>query len=186
LISKTATKKMFDPFCSTYACGWDIGLINREVCHQHFGDINGFVSSIKQLPEKGYTIIFLSNQEVIPATSITEQIAKICLGESWLTPCENELSLPDKLSSAIASIYQIENTDMKFELSEENDFLYLTIPKRYGIRYSFKVSLQKDEKNKIFLRTEKIDEVLWFAEDEQSLSIYQDSSSKEFRLKKLN
>ncbi|WP_321382611.1 serine hydrolase [uncultured Enterococcus sp.] len=165
LITEDSSSKLFEPFRDTYACGWDIGQLMGQYCRQHMGVIDGFFSSIRQFPEKDFTVIFLSNQAVIPVTTITKQIAEIRFGKKYTAPIEEQLDLSEELQAELVGKYVSDNTDISFELTSTNDHLYIQIPKKYDVLYKFELVLLKSASGFTFLRAVKIDETLRITKD---------------------
>lgn len=160
LIGEDSALKMFEPFQETYACGWDIGLLMGQKYRQHMGIIDGFFSSIKQFPEKEFTVIFLSNQAVLPVTAITKQLAEIRFGKKYTAPIETPAVLSSELREELVGKYVAENNSGSFEIILENGTLYLQIAKRYDVLYKFGLSLLESASGSRFLRADKIDETL--------------------------
>ncbi|MBP1046110.1 serine hydrolase [Enterococcus sp. BWM-S5] len=165
LLSEESAVKMFEPFQSTYACGWDIDNLMGQLCRQHMGIIDGFFSSIRQFPEKDFTVIFLSNQAVLPVTTITKQIAEIRFGKKYTAPTEERIVLSEKLQGELVGKYISENNGSSFEIISESNRLYVQMPKRYDVLYKFELILLESASGFTFLRTDKIDETMRITKD---------------------
>jgi len=78
VISKEFTQKMLDPREGTpaYGLGWTLGTIFGHSFYCHEGGIDGFSTMLFLLPELGYSLILLSNEEV-NIESLTHQIIQI-------------------------------------------------------------------------------------------------------------
>ncbi|MGL4694580.1 serine hydrolase domain-containing protein [Enterococcus larvae] len=165
LLSEESAVKMFEPFQSTYACGWDIDNLMGQLCRQHMGIIDGFFSSIRQFPEKDFTVIFLSNQAVLPVTTITKQIAEIRFGKKYTAPTEERIVLSEKLQGELVGKYISENNGGSFKIISESNRLYVQMPKRYDVLYKFELILLESASGFTFLRTDKIDETMRITKD---------------------
>ncbi|MBP2098188.1 serine hydrolase domain-containing protein [Enterococcus rivorum] len=188
LISENFKKQMLQPFQETYACGWDISEILGFTCYQHFGDIDGFVSSVKHLEKDNFTVIFLSNLEVIPVTEITAQIAKIRLGKEFTHPIELDVQLDRKSMEGITGEYVNNTKKIFFEIKMERERLYLYIAKKYEIMYKFQLHLEKTQEGEIYLQTDRVDERITFWSKQDLLRgncIYKDYSGEKFECQKL-
>lgn len=188
LIDEMLKKKMFQPFHETYACGWDISEISGSTCYQHFGDIDGFVSSIKHFAKENFTVIFLSNLEVIPVTEITTQIAKIRLGEQFMIPTEIEVQSKRESIERIIGKYVSKTKKISFEIKRERELLYLYVAKNYDIMYKFQLYVKKTEEGEICLQADRVNERITFLSKEDWLRgncVYKDYSGAEFDCQKL-
>lgn len=163
LIPKELTQLMFTPYQGTYACGWDVSLIAHHKCQQHFGNISGFVSSIKQFEEDDFTIIFLSNLDIIPVTTITAQIAALKFGAPYLSQLyPNALHKNEDLKQFVGHYVTVSTQQELFEIVEEANELFMIVPKIYGILYKCKlVEKEATDVNTLF-KTQKINEMIAF------------------------
>lgn len=160
LIPENLTTLMFTPNQGSYACGWDIAKINGQVCQQHFGDISGFVSSIKQFKTDELTIIFLSNLDIIPVSAITKEIAHLKFDNTFKLT-----SYPIKTTSAISfeqfiGLYEAADST-SFEIVAQKE-LFLIVPKLYDVHYKLRLKQVYADSNSIVFKTEKINETLVF------------------------
>lgn len=160
LISKDLTKLMFTINQGSYACGWDITKINGQLCRQHFGDISGFVNSIKQFETDEFTVIFLSNLDLIPVSVITKEIGQLKFDSSFNATLPRIQPTFPVLLEQFVGLYEIENFS-SFEIVADED-LFLIVPKLYDVPYKLKLKhLHSDNKKSVF-KTEKINETLVF------------------------
>lgn len=161
LIPEHLTKLMFTIHKDSYACGWDITEIENRICRQHFGNISGFVSSIKQFEEEDLTIIFLSNLDIIPVTTITKEIAQLKFGrEIPQILAQPQIVYYPSLNKLTGNYF----TDQvqAFEIIAEHDELFIIVPKLYEIDYKFKLKIIQSTENRVLLRSEKINETILF------------------------
>lgn len=161
LLNKDQTKKMFAAHHGSYACGWMVSDKLGRKCVHHFGDISGFSSNFLRFVDEEVTIIFLSNMAVTPVTLLTEEIAKIFFKEKVsLPPTAKATRFKD--NEVIVGKYFIEGENETFEISIKQNDLYLTVPKRYGVLYKFKlVPISHHPTHTTFL-TEMVHEQLTF------------------------
>lgn len=167
LIPKNLTKLMFAIHKNSYACGWDITEIDNRVCRQHFGNISGFVSSIKQFEEDDLTIIFLSNLDIIPVTIITKEIAQLKFGREIPQILTQPKIVHYPSLSNFTGKY-VKDQAQIFEIVAEHDDLFLIVPKLYEIDYKLKLTISQSTENEIILRTEKINETILFTFDKNA------------------
>ncbi|ALS02633.1 hypothetical protein ATZ33_14990 [Enterococcus silesiacus] len=166
LVPEHLTKLMFTVNKSSYACGWDIATLNAHRYRQHFGNISGFVNSIKQFEEEDLTVILLSNLDVIPVTTITKEIARLKF-DSTFSPTTHPLQLmsPVPLEKFVGR-YKAANTT-SLEIVSQRKSLFLIVPKLYEINYKFKLRLVQANNETIIFTTEKINESITFVYQNQ-------------------
>lgn len=156
---------------ATYACGWDVTTIKQRKILQHQGDLDGFVTSIKICREEELVVIFLSNQEVIPATTITKKIVEHLFGQPFSIPALKKASLSKEMLASIAKkyyYYDSEDSEKKeLSITLVGEQLFMCCMKRYDIWYKFKLNCFYDEGKMIVLQTEKINERIFFPLNEK-------------------
>lgn len=166
LISKDLTKLMFTINQGSYACGWDITEINGQLCRQHFGDISGFVNSIKQFETDEFTVIFLSNLDLIPVSVITKEISQLKFDSSFSTTLPRmQLTFPVLLERFVGLYEEVESF-FSFEIIADED-LFLIVPKLYDVPYKLKLKHLHSDNNKSVFKTDKINETLVFIHQEK-------------------
>ncbi|MGX7264643.1 serine hydrolase domain-containing protein [Enterococcus crotali] len=161
LIPEHLTTLLFTVNQDSYACGWDIAYLNTHRYRQHFGNISGFVSSIKQFEEEDLTIILLSNLDVIPVTTITKEIARLKFDSDFapatpLSPITKAVPL-----EKFVGYYKTANATL-FEIVVQKDSLFLIVPKLYEINYKFRLKLVQSSNETLVFATEKINESITF------------------------
>nr|WP_263326988.1 serine hydrolase domain-containing protein [Neobacillus sp. Marseille-Q6967] len=162
LLNKELTEKMFTLNLSSYACGWMVSEMLGRKCVHHFGDISGFFSDFLRFVDEQVTIIFLSNMNVTPVTHLTKEIAKVIFDVNVSLPLPS-VSIDFTNTEVIAGKYLIENDRNKFlDITIKNDDLYITVPKRYGVLYKFKLVPVSHNSLKTIFLTEMINEQLIF------------------------
>ncbi|WP_407270237.1 serine hydrolase domain-containing protein [Radiobacillus sp. PE A8.2] len=77
LLSEASLKTMLEPYQVGYACGWAVSPIHGHTCWNHYGDISGYVNYMMRFPEEELTIVFLSNMDTVPVSTIGQIIAKL-------------------------------------------------------------------------------------------------------------
>lgn len=162
LLNRELTDKMFTSNLGSYASGWMVSVILKRKCVHHFGDISGFFSDFLRFIDEQVTIIFLSNMAVTPVTHLTQEIAKLIFEEKASLPIPVE---PISLTNieSIKGKYLIENDKNKvLEITIKQGELYLTVPKRYGVLYKFKLILVSHNSSKATFLTEMVNEQLIF------------------------
>lgn len=161
LLNKELTEKMLTSYKGSYACGWMVSEILDRKCIHHFGDISGFYSNILRFVDEEITIIYLSNMDVMPVTHLTEEIAKVIFGDIVSMPAPiAPKEFTDK--EVIEGKYFIQRNRGILEITMKQNELYLTVPKRYGVLYKFKlVPISHNPWRTIFL-TEMVNEQLIF------------------------
>ncbi|MHC5230160.1 serine hydrolase domain-containing protein [Enterococcus sp. LJL99] len=151
----------------TYACGWDITTIGQSKILQHQGDLDGFVTSIKLCREEDLIVIFLSNQEIIPVTTITKKIVEHVLGKAFSVPLLKEISISKEILLRVVNRYHyidsVNSKKMDLEVTLVGEQLFLCCTKRYDIQYKFRLNCYYDEVKNVVLKAEKINERLVFS-----------------------
>ncbi|WP_179190451.1 serine hydrolase domain-containing protein [Candidatus Enterococcus mansonii] len=168
LIPEQLTQLMSTPSQSSYACGWDITTINGQTCRQHFGNISGYVSAIKQFETDELTILFLSNLDVIPVTTITKNIAELWFGEEVPTsfPMISQVEKqPLPSLSEFVGTFLLDNLST-VDIVRQQDELFFIVPKLYGVLYKFKLRLVWLTSDTIIFKSKKINETLTFSNRE--------------------
>lgn len=167
---KLISKKSYQIFETvnhdTYACGWDVTEINGQNFLQHRGDLDGFVTSIKICREAEIVIIFLVNQEIIPATDITLRVAKYLLGSHFKSePLKKTALSHGSMQNYLGKYRYVDQTDFQEKIvtiAEEAGELYFYCQKRYDIPYKFCLQSYVDKNEQLVLRTERIAESIYF------------------------
>jgi CubicO group peptidase (beta-lactamase class C family) len=161
LLNKEEMEKMFTPFLDSYACGWMMSNILGRKCFHHYGDISGFFNDFLRFIDERVTIIFLSNMDVTPVTHLTREIAKTVFGENVSLPSP---VAPTEFSDKeiITGKYVIPKDNRFFEITLKHDELYLTVPKRYGVLYKFKLIPISHTMSSTTFITEMVNEELIF------------------------
>ncbi|OTN88523.1 hypothetical protein A5819_001004 [Enterococcus sp. 7E2_DIV0204] len=166
LISKDLTKLMFTINQGSYACGWDITKINGQLCRQHFGDVSGFVNSIKQFETDEFIVIFLSNLDLIPVGVITKEISELKFDSSFnITLPRIQPTFPYLLKRFVG-LYEVVEDFFSFEVIADED-LFLIVPKLYDAPYKLKLKHLHSDNNKSVFKTEKINETIVFIHQEK-------------------
>lgn len=141
------TQKMFSPFLHNYGYGWAVDEIllcgNPHVCCSHFGDINGFASDLVHVPDTDVTVVILSNFNLTPVMKISRDLARIVHGDS--DPLEKLQARFGRLGEAVMTdgwdeltgTYLIDGTGAAITIARDHDHLYMTIPKQYGVPYTY-------------------------------------------------
>lgn len=162
LLTRELTNKMFTSNQDSYASGWMVSEILKRKCVHHFGDIGGFFNDFLRFVDEQVTIIFLSNMAVTPVMHLTQEIAKLIFGENVSLPLPVEpINFPNL--ECMTGKYLIENDKNKFlEVTMKQGELYLTVPKRYGVLYKFKLVPVSDNSTRATFLTEMVNEQLIF------------------------
>lgn len=151
----------------TYACGWDITTINQRKILQHQGDLDGFVTSIKVCREEDLVVIFLSNQEIIPVTTITKKIVEHVLGKKFSIDSLRKTDSSKKILLRVVNKYHYYDSESlkkkNIEITVVGNQLFLNCVKRYDIQYKFRLNCFYDENKNIVLKSEKINERILFS-----------------------
>lgn len=186
LISGKLYQRYLSAFQGTYACGWDIASIAEHKCYQHRGDIDGFVSSIKMFDEPKTIIIFLSNLKIIPAPSITKEIAESLLGITHQRTQKDEEILNKELAKQLSGNYSIMREETKekgtLHLDYENEKLFITVAKRYGSIYKYELFLTR-QKQMLILKSRHINETITLSADMRAIR-YKNAEGTVYTLEK--
>ncbi len=152
---------MFKPYQDGYACGWMVSDILGRKCIHHFGDISGFCSNMLRFVDEQVTIIFLSNMDVTPVTHITRDLAKIVFEEKVSIPVTVG-PIEYTMNQAMVGKYVIDKNKQMLEITTKQNELYVTVPKRYGVFYKFKLVPVSHSTSKTIFITEMVNEHLTF------------------------
>ncbi|QFF99320.1 class A beta-lactamase-related serine hydrolase [Psychrobacillus glaciei] len=158
LVSEEATKWMLQPFIDSYACGWFRDPVLEKDCYHHFGDISGFVNQMLCFLDD-LTIIFLSNMDIVPVKKLTREIAKIVLNEPYDLPQHLEKVKVQSIDF-ISGKYVMKDCPLPLHITTEENDLFLTVSKDYGVQYKFNLIPINQEYGKIVFKTTMIDETL--------------------------
>ncbi|HWL23592.1 MAG TPA: serine hydrolase domain-containing protein [Ureibacillus sp.] len=138
LLNEENTKKLFKAYRDSYACGWMVSEVCERKCVHHYGDISGYFSDFLRFVDEDITIIYLSNMNVTPVTHLTREIAKIIFGEDvQLPPTAKPIEITNQ-ENLIGKFLTKEGTD-QIEITLEQNEMYITVPKMYGVLYKFKL-----------------------------------------------
>lgn len=87
ILSATGRKKLYTPFLSDYAYGWEVKKTRQGTpAIQHGGDVPGFQSWFAQFPEEKLVIIMLINNRMRWRSLLTNTLASAAFGQAYETP----------------------------------------------------------------------------------------------------
>lgn len=166
LLDKRLTDKMVTPHRGSYACGWMVTDVCGRTCLHHFGDVSGFICDFLRFADDEATIVFLSNMAVTPVSHLCREMAKTLFGEKTATP-PPAVPVPVANPDLLCGNYRIgnETTPPTISISSKNNTIFLTVPKRYGVIYTFKLVPVSQSSTQLTLITEMIPERLVFRRD---------------------
>lgn len=102
ILSAFSREKMFTPFLSDYAYGWEIKKIDGRLLAQHGGSIEGFLSQMVRFLDDNLCLIILSNFDFAPLSQFTKDMMAFLLGKPVTWPKERKVTT---LSSEIFDRY---------------------------------------------------------------------------------
>jgi CubicO group peptidase (beta-lactamase class C family) len=87
ILPATSRKKLYTPFLSDYAYGWEV----RKTKHgtpalQHGGDVPGFQSWFAQFPDEKLVVVLLINNRMRWRTLLTNTLTSVVFGQPYETP----------------------------------------------------------------------------------------------------
>jgi CubicO group peptidase (beta-lactamase class C family) len=182
--------------------GWHIveqemkGISRKRV--GHFGDINGFNANIIRYPDDDLVVIVLSNVSITPVEQISEDLARITLGEAIpVLEDSKAIQLSDEDYNTCTGLYrESENESNELVITHEDGKLYIEMSRRYGVRYKYElVPVQKRDNAIEFITTFVEEKVQLFLNEQGGISylrynnmygsiedFYPDPKSKPFQL----
>lgn len=87
ILPAAGRKKLYTPFLSDYAYGWEVRKTKQGTpVIQHGGDVPGFQSWFAQFPEEKLIIIVLINNRMRWRTLLTNTLTSVTLGQSYEMP----------------------------------------------------------------------------------------------------
>ncbi|HEX8772947.1 MAG TPA: serine hydrolase domain-containing protein [Pyrinomonadaceae bacterium] len=87
ILSAAGRKRLYTPFLSDYAYGWEVRKTKQGTpAIQHGGDVPGFQSWFAQFPEEKLVIIMLINNRMRWRSLLTNTLASAAFGEAYETP----------------------------------------------------------------------------------------------------
>ncbi|RFB13547.1 class A beta-lactamase-related serine hydrolase [Bacillus sp. HNG] len=177
-LNKELVDQMFTPNLDGYGYGWFI-LEEPEKVACHSGDINGFVSDFYLYVEKDVTIIVLSNLNMTPVEKISQDLSKMVFGKE-VEPIEILPKLKQEIDSKpLIGEYENKHTMLTIQQNNGNSLL-LTVPKKYGVPYTYPINLVKVEHDRISFQAEFLYETLTFELGDDGISLhYIDSYGRE-------
>jgi CubicO group peptidase (beta-lactamase class C family) len=171
VVSFESLERIFTAYHEYYGgYGWHIveqemkGISRKRV--GHFGDINGFNANFIRYPDDDLVVIVLSNVSITPVEQISEDLARITLGEAIpVLEDSKAIQLSDEDYNTCTGLYrESENESNELVITHEDGKLYIEMSKRYGVRYKYElVPVQKRDYAIEFITTiveEKVQLVL--------------------------
>lgn len=87
LLPAAAKKKLYTPFLSDYAYGWEVKKTKQGTpAIQHGGDVPGFQSWLAQFPEEELVVVMLVNNRMRWRGLLTNTLVSAALGQPYETP----------------------------------------------------------------------------------------------------
>jgi CubicO group peptidase (beta-lactamase class C family) len=178
IVSFESREKIFTAYHECYGgYGWHIaeqeinGVSRKRV--GHIGDINGFNANFIRYPEDDLVVILLSNVSITPVEQISEDLARITLGEA--IPILEDLKvihLSDEDFNICTGLYrERENESNEIVITHEEGKLFMEMSKRYGIRYKYElVPIHKRDNAIEFITTIVEEKVQLFLNEQGKIS----------------
>lgn len=146
ILSFDSLENIFTTYHEYYGgYGWHIveqeinGVSRKRV--GHIGDINGFNANFIRYPDDDLVVILLSNVSITPVEQISEDLARVTLGEA--IPVLEDIrviDLSDEDYNKCTGLYrERENESNEIVITHEDGKLYMEMSKRYGIRYKYEL-----------------------------------------------
>jgi D-alanyl-D-alanine carboxypeptidase len=106
-----------------YGFGWGLGRLSGADFVSHSGGIEGFVAHILRFPDRGFTVVLLSNFEQLmpPSYALANKIAGIYLAGE--IPAQKATAVDTKGFAELTGTYEFFNMGLKVTL--ENDGLWI-------------------------------------------------------------
>ncbi|MEZ4720980.1 MAG: serine hydrolase domain-containing protein [Flavobacteriales bacterium] len=112
LLPSTKTKEMFENNSGFYGYGWGIRDFDGSKAYGHYGGMNGFWGSLTYVPEPDIHIVFLTNDECTPKTTITNDLVSILKGQSPPMPgLQKYIAYSDSTCEHVKGDYLIKEGD---------------------------------------------------------------------------
>ncbi|MGO0061503.1 GNAT family N-acetyltransferase [Brevibacillus fluminis] len=167
LISSDCLTRMFTTYPDTYGgYGWFIsnatvqGVTRKKI--SHLGDVGGYTAHIARYPDDELVVIFCSNMIITPVERITDDLARIALGENVQAPPHLpaiEVALSQLAS--LAGVYELRDMTVgPVIISYEDDRLYIEMAKRYGARYKYGMTPVGSTGTELTFVTDFVDELV--------------------------
>jgi CubicO group peptidase (beta-lactamase class C family) len=87
ILPATIKKKLYTPFLSDYAYGWEVKKTKQgPPAIQHGGDVPGFQSWFAQFPEEKLVVVMLINNRMRWRTLLTNTLTRAAFGQPYETP----------------------------------------------------------------------------------------------------
>jgi hypothetical protein len=87
ILSATSKKRLYTPFLSDYAYGWEVKKTKQGTpAIQHGGDVPGFQSWFAQFPAEKLVVILLINNRMRWRSLLTNTLTSAAFGQAYETP----------------------------------------------------------------------------------------------------
>lgn len=163
LVRFSTLEKMFTNYNGLCGYGWFLiptTINNREVKrYYHFGDVNGYVNYLCCYPEEELTIIILSNFNLTPVEQMAQRIASMVLGgDTRLPQVKKTIRVESEDLTKYLGKYGVDGTNQCYDLTNENNHLYIEMTKMYGAIYKIELLPIAYDALSVEFRTRFIDE----------------------------
>jgi CubicO group peptidase (beta-lactamase class C family) len=133
----------------------------------HLGDISGYIANFIRFPNDDLVVIVLSNMSFTPVERISEDLARIVLGEVIHSPKLFEpLVLSEEKSNTFIGTYgESDNKSEWILITKDCGKLYIEMSQRYGVLYKYEIIPIAATENSTEFITKMVDEKVHFKFD---------------------